>query len=96
VTLWQFTLGGPALAESMVIITGDPERCADALDAETIGVPKLRPEQPMAITPLPLPPASAWRDADQLAKVQALPRNVPLTAAQLRAHGVRLREFVVL
>jgi hypothetical protein len=96
VTLWQFALGGPALAESMVIITDDPERCADALDAETIGVPKLRPEQPMAITPLPLPRASAWRDADQLAKVQALPRNVPLTAAQLRAHGVRLREFVVL
>jgi hypothetical protein len=49
VTHWQFALGGPALAESMVIITDDPERCADAL-----------------------------------------------TAAQLRAHGVRLREFVVL
>jgi hypothetical protein len=95
-TLWQFTLGGPALAESMVIITDDPERCAAAIDAETLAVPKQWPERPMTIVVTQLPPVGAWRDADQLANVQALPRNVPLTAAQLRAHGVRLREFVVL
>ena len=96
VTLFQFVLGGPALAEPLLIITDDPERCADALNAETIAVPKLSPELPMTIAVTPLPPARTWRDADQLAKVQALPRNEPLTAAQLRAHGVRLREFVVL
>src|SRR5262245_10026650 len=70
VTLWQFVLCGPALAESMVIVTDDPERCADALNAETIAVLKLRPEQPMAISTMPLPPALAWRDPNQLAKVQ--------------------------
>jgi hypothetical protein len=96
VTLFRFVLGGPALAEPLLIITDDPERCADALNAETIVVPKRWPERPMTIGITPLPPASAWRDPDQLAKVQALPRNEPLTAAQLRAHGVRLREFVVL
>jgi hypothetical protein len=72
----------------MVIITDDPERCADALNAETITVPKLRPEQAMTITLVPLPPASAWHDTDELVRVQALPRNEPLTAATLRARGV--------
>ena len=95
VTLWQFALGSPALAESMVIITGDPERCADALNAETIAVPKRWPEQPMTIGIMALPPASAWHDTDQLAKVQALPRNAPLTAAHLRARGVRFHELSV-
>jgi hypothetical protein len=96
VTLFQFVLGGPALAEPLLIITDDPERCAAAIDAETLAVPKRCPARPMTIVVTQLPPVGAWRDADQLAKVQALPRNEPLTAAQLRAHGVRLREFVVL
>jgi hypothetical protein len=95
VTLWQFALGSPALAESMIIITGDPGRCADALNAETIAVPKRWPEQPMTIGIMALPPASAWHDTDQLAKVQALPRNAPLTAAHLRARGVRFHELSV-
>jgi hypothetical protein len=96
VTLFQFVLGGPALAEPLLIITDDPERCANALNAEVIAVPKRWPARPMTIAVSPLPPVGTWRDADQLAKVQALPRNEPLTAAQLRAHGVSLREFVVL
>jgi hypothetical protein len=86
----------PALAEPLLIITDDPQQCADPLNAETIAMPKLSPELPMTIAVTPLPPAGSWWDTDQLAKVQALLRNVPLTAAQLRAHGVRLREFLVL
>jgi hypothetical protein len=95
-TLFQFVLGGPALAEPLLIITNDPVQCAAALDAGTIVVPKRGPELPMTIAVTPLPPVGPWRDADQLTKVQALPRNEPLTAAQLRAHGVRLRKFLVL
>jgi hypothetical protein len=30
VTLFLFLLSGPALAEPLLIITDDPERCADA------------------------------------------------------------------
>jgi hypothetical protein len=77
----------------MVIITDDPERCAYAPNAETIVVPKRCPKEPMTITKVPVPPATAWPDTDQFVRVQALPRNEPLTTAQLRAHGVRFDEL---
>jgi hypothetical protein len=77
----------------MVVMTDDPEECADALNTETVSVPKLRPAEPMTIALLPLPPASAWDDTDQLVRVRALPRNEPLTAAKLRGYGVRFHEL---
>jgi hypothetical protein len=77
----------------MVIMTDDPEGCADALNAETIVVPKRWPRKPMTITTVPVPPVAAWPDTAQLVRLQGLPRHEPLTTAQLRARGVRLHEL---
>jgi hypothetical protein len=93
VTLWQVMLTGPALDDPLLLITDDPERCADGLNAETIPVPKRWPQRPMFIGFSPLPPPSTWSDQDQLTTVLSLPLDQPLTLDQLRAHGVRVREL---
>ncbi len=49
------------------------------------------PNRPMFIGFKPFPPEQEWRDYTELAAVRTLPRDQPLTAAELRAHGVRLR-----
>jgi len=94
-TLWQIVLIGPALAEPLLLITADPERCADAVSGGRINVPKPWPKRPMFIGFKPFPPEQEWRDDSELAPMQTLPRDQPLTAAQLRAHGVRLRMLPV-
>src|SRR5262245_45185492 len=92
VTLWQVMLSGPALYEPLLLMTDDPERCADGLNGETIAVPKRWPRRPMFIGFSPLPPPSTWSDQDQLTTVLSLPLDQPLTLDQLPAHGVRVRE----
>src|SRR5262249_49077699 len=83
VILWQVMLSGPALDEPLLLITDDPERCADGLNAETIAVPKRWPQRPMFIGFSPLPPPGPWCDQEQLTTVLRLPRDQPLTLDQI-------------
>jgi hypothetical protein len=91
-TLWQIVLIGPALAEPLLLVTPDPERCADALSGGRINVPKPRPERPMFIGFAPFPPDREWSQHGDLAAVRTLPRDTPLTADDLRRHGLRVHE----
>lgn len=89
--LWLLILNGLVLAEPLRIVTSEPVRTVAALNAARLGIVELEFPASITITCHPLPAGDNWLNAHQRAAVLRLPRNEPLTVAQLSAHGIDLR-----